>query len=122
MFAAVLALQVSLPVFAEGKGDPAKKQEQRLEKMTKDLNLTPDQKEKVGAILKEQGEKNKADMQKCQDTMKANRDSLDQNIKSVLTPEQVTKFEKMQADRKAKMDKKMKDKDCKCGECAPEGK
>ena len=85
-----------------------KMMEKHLNKMSKSLNLTPEQKEKVSAIMKERAEKHKAEIQKAQDSMKAVRDESDQKIREVLTPEQAQKFDKQIQDRNEKMDKKMK--------------
>jgi periplasmic protein CpxP/Spy len=113
-FAAMLALQFSGLAFANEKMMPGKGPEKRLERLTKELNLTADQKGKVEAILKEHADKSKAEMQKMQEGMKADREAMDQGIKGVLTPEQAAKFDKMQADKKMKMDK---DKDGQCENC-----
>lgn len=84
-----------------------KMQEKHLDKMTKDLDLTPEQREKVSAIMKENNEARKAEMQKRMEAAKA-RESTDAKIKAVLTPDQIQKFDAMRAERKEKMGKKMK--------------
>jgi Spy/CpxP family protein refolding chaperone len=85
-----------------------KMQAKHLDKLTKELNLTPEQKDKISAIMKESGEKKKAEMQKMRENAKAEMEAKDKSIDAVLTPEQAQKFENMQAERKAKMEKKMK--------------
>ena len=85
-----------------------KKDKKHLDKMAKELNLTADQKDKVAAIMKETGENRKTEMQKMRENAKAEMEATDKKIEAVLTPDQVQKFEKMKADRKEKMDKKMK--------------
>lgn len=87
---------------SRGKGP-----EGRLERMSKDLNLTAEQKEKISAIVKESGEKMKEAMQKARESGKAAREETDKQIKAVLTPEQAQKFEAMQVEREKKMEKKM---------------
>jgi len=106
----VYGLSFAMDDKMECKSDKKMMEEQakHLEKMTKDLNLTPDQKSKVEVILKEKGDKMKAEMQKMQDDKKAIKDEADQKIKDILTPEQLQKFDKIQAEHKAKMEKKMK--------------
>lgn len=122
LIAIVFAAQVGGPLFAGeqagckccGKDGAqcrmeqrqGKMQEKRLERLTKELNLTPEQKDKVAAILKENGDKAKAEMQKTRETVNAMLQDTNKQIEAVLTPEQTQKFEKMQAERKAKMEKK----------------
>jgi Spy/CpxP family protein refolding chaperone len=74
-----------------------------LDKMTKELNLTPEQKEKIEAIMKAKAEKNKAEMEKMRESMKAEMDATTAQIKEVLTPEQQVKFDKLQEEKKGKM-------------------
>lgn len=115
----VIAMQVCCLVYAGddkecGKCDKKmeqameKKHQKHLDKMAKDLNLTADQKDKVAAIMKEAGESRKAEMKQARENAKAKMEATDKKIEAVLTPDQVQKFEKMKADRKAKMEKKMK--------------
>jgi len=106
--AGILVVMACGLVSADQGKEKSKWQEKRIEKMAKDLNLTADQKEKVSAIWKENGDKRDAEMQKNRDAMKAIKDDEDQQIKALLTPEQSQKYEKQQAERKEKMDKKMK--------------
>lgn len=85
-----------------------KMQQKHLDKMAKELNLTPDQKQKISAIMKENGEKRKTEMDKKREEAKAEMEATDKKITDILTPEQAQKFEKMKTDRKEKMEKKMK--------------
>jgi len=93
---------------AKDDKDAGKWQEKKIEKMSKDLNLTAEQKDKLAAIMKENDEKIKAEWQKCQEAVKVIREGKDQQIKAVLTPEQAQKYEKNQAERKEKKEKKEK--------------
>ena len=120
IFGCLLAMQVYGTVYAtdgkECKQCDDKKMEKSMEKMqakhldklAKELNLTPEQKDKISVIMKENGEKRKAEMQKMRENAKVEREAIDAKIKEVLTPEQAQKYDKMQADRKAKMEEKMK--------------
>ena len=95
----------------ECPGPPEKKMEQkredrqteRLNRLAKDLNLTAEQKDKIGAIFKENETKAKAAMDKTREEMKTLRDAGEKKIKAVLTPEQAKKFEEMQAEMRKKM-------------------
>ncbi len=119
VIASLFAMQICAVALADDKAacekcDQTKAEKmhaKRLDKLTKELSLTPDQKEKVSVILKESGEKNKAEMQKMKDSMKAMKEETDQKITAVLTPEQAQKYEKMKQDRKEKMKKKGQDKE-----------
>lgn len=87
-----------------------KRQNDRLEVMTKNLALTPDQKDKIRAIFKATGDQQKAMMIKMEADRKTMNEAQDTQIKAVLTPEQWAMFDKMMAENKAKMGKKMDEK------------
>lgn len=114
-FMAIFAISASSSVYAmhckcnqEDMGKCMEKHHDKmLDKMSKKLALTPEQKEKVAAVMKENGEKAKVEMQKMHEAMKAIQDEADKKIKELLTPEQIQKFDKMQEEQKAKSEKKM---------------
>lgn len=126
MLACIFTVQVYGVCFAmddKGEGMQGKKkmeqtmekrQAKHVEKMTKELNLTPEQKTKLEAILKENGDNMKAEMEKMKETHKTMQEAKDQKIKEILTPEQAQKFDKMKEENKAKMEKKMKKHGGKC--------
>ena len=122
MCAGIFAVQACGVVFAmdgkaqEGSGTHGNQsmgiaigdlQEKRVEGMAKELKLTPEQKAKIAAILKDNGEKVKVELQKIRDTTKAMWLEADKQIIGVLNAEQAKKFEKMKADSKEKMEKMM---------------
>jgi periplasmic protein CpxP/Spy len=79
----------------------------RMQAMLDKLDLTPDQKEKVTAAMKEQRDKTtalRADTSIAADDrapkMKEIRDEFNAKMKTILTPEQYTKFESMQGGRR----------------------
>ena len=83
-----------------------KKEANRLEMMTDALSLTPTQKDQVSTILKASAEQKKALRVKMDADMNDVRVSEEAQIKTVLTPEQQAKNEKMMMEHRAKMDKK----------------
>jgi protein CpxP len=84
-----LAIVISFPLAAaafpgaEGPGSEGH-QKHRIERLTKDLNLTDEQKSKVETIFKEQHDK-----------FKALREETHSKLGTVLTPEQIAKFEEL---------------------------
>ena len=82
-----------------------------LDKLQKEIQ---EQKTKLEAILKENGDNMKAEMEKMKETHKTMQEAKDQKIKEILTPEQAQKFDKMKEENKAKMEKKMKKHGEKC--------
>jgi protein CpxP len=127
----VMALMcVGMTAFAqekmEGRGgregmDPAKRAEMQVQKMQKDLGLNDSQVGKLKTVLTQQAqarEAKRAEMEKSRaagqkptdaqrDEMRANmqeeRNQLDQQLKSILTPEQYTKWQTIRDERKARM-------------------
>ena len=116
-----LALGVATITFAQQMDRPAKmdpeqrkaemqkKQQEHLDKMSKDLNLSQDQVKKI----KDLQDKQMADMQKNMqqreverkakmEEMKKKQDAHAAEMKKILTPEQ---YQKWDADKKAKMEK-----------------
>lgn len=122
-FALVFASQTGV-LFAGDKGDKAgckmcakdgvecsprhhkaKWQEKRLERMTKQLGLTPEQKEKISAIFKENDDKIAAEAQKTKETVKTIMQDTDKQVTAALTPGQAKKYVEMKEERKAKAGK-----------------
>ena len=85
------------------------KQQERLDKMQKDLNLNPSQVAQIKALqdkrkeeMKAEFEKSKGDRQAKMQEMQAKRAKMDADMKKILSPEQ---YDKWQADRQAKADR-----------------
>ncbi|MDD5491582.1 MAG: hypothetical protein PHV60_02740 [bacterium] len=78
-------------------------QAKRLERLSKELNLTAEQKEKVAGIFKESDAKIKAVMEKAKEDLNTIRDTGGKQIMAILTPEQARKFDEMNAERQKKM-------------------
>ena len=89
------------PARERGPGGPGGPKE-RLLKMAEHLGLTAEQKEKVGAILKEQMEQGRAIREDESLTQEQRREKMQafgkatrEKIRAVLTPEQQVKFDAM---------------------------
>jgi len=78
------------------RGEMAK---ERLAKMAEELKLTDEQKPKVAAAMKEQAETMRglkdATSDERKEKMKAGRAEMEKKMKTILTPEQYTKWEKL---------------------------
>jgi Spy/CpxP family protein refolding chaperone len=69
--------------------------EARLENLSKQLNLTEDQKPKVKAVLEDQQKKFAELRDATPEERRAARDEMNAKMKAILTPEQFTKYEAM---------------------------
>jgi periplasmic protein CpxP/Spy len=82
----------------EGRPGGPQAMKEHLDKMAVDLKLTADQKTKVEAVMKEQGEKMRGmrDLPKDQrhEKAKALREEVTKKMKGILTPEQFAQWEK----------------------------
>ncbi|NOT10710.1 MAG: hypothetical protein HOP23_02580 [Methylococcaceae bacterium] len=94
-FALALALPLTVAAFPGDRGDFEGHHAHRIEHLTKSLNLNPEQKTKVEAIFKEQGEK-----------LKVIHEATRARLQEVLTKEQMTKMDDMKKQRHEKWQKK----------------
>lgn len=108
MIASFFIFGVGLALAEGMKGEHKMDQGKKLERLTKELKLTADQKNKVEAILKEEQPQRQAIMDKMNADMKAINDASDQKIKAVLTPDQVKLYDQMQMKHQKKMEKESK--------------
>jgi Spy/CpxP family protein refolding chaperone len=108
-FSLLAAVATAEPAQKRGDPSPSPRSERGLDKrgggdrlaeMSNKLGLTPDQKNKVAAILKEEADKAKAlredtalSKEQKAPQMKAIREGAQSSIKAVLTPEQLAKFD-----------------------------
>lgn len=91
------ALSLPLTVFArQGMEGHEALPHHRLERLEKELQLSPEQKAKLEVIFKEQHDK-----------FQAIHDESHSRIKEVLSPEQITKWEKMKQQQQEKRREKM---------------
>lgn len=82
----------------EGKGHHEEfSVDKKLERMTKDLSLTPEQQSSIRTILEEK----KSRMDALHEQMKTIKDETHQKIQGVLNDEQKAKFESMKKDKGA---------------------
>lgn len=92
-----------------GRRNPAEMEQRRLEMMTKQLGLTPDQVTQVKGIMDAQRQEmmaNRSSSASPEDRraqMMAARDATQGKIRAVLTEEQKPKFDAMEAKMKARM-------------------
>jgi Spy/CpxP family protein refolding chaperone len=84
-------------VLAHENSEKGDKTQQRVEKMKAQLNLSDDQTRQVQQIFQEAHQQWQADQGKAdKETMRARHEKMNEQIKSILTPEQRQKFEQMQ--------------------------
>ena len=93
--ALALALPLTVVAFPGGNGDFEGHHANRVERLTKSLDLTPEQKTKVEAIFKEQEEK-----------FKIIHEETRKRLQEVLSKEQMTKMDDMKKQRHEKWQKK----------------
>lgn len=103
----VVLLAVVLPTVAVAGNNKHHDPDQRVEQLTKKLDLTSEQQEKAMAILMDAQTKNKELAKKYNlDAYRAERQELNnasqQAISDMLTPEQRQKFESMKKGKKQK--------------------
>jgi periplasmic protein CpxP/Spy len=116
LFAASLVLPMCAYAQAQSPS-PAEKQEMmaKLEKMSTDLQLSPQQKKQMAPILMEEAPKMKAiksntslgPMQKAMQ-MKQVGQEMDAKVKPILSSEQYAKYEQMRAQEREQMMEKMR--------------
>lgn len=89
--ALILTLPLTAMAFPGGDQGPEGRHGKRIERLTKELNLTGEQKTKVEAIFQEQHEK-----------FKAIHEETQTKLSTVLSPEQITKMEELKKQHKEK--------------------
>lgn len=126
--ASALCLVMGLSLFAQTPKDESKDKTPKQypsEKMIKDLNLTPKQVTEMKAFFETQQaerekfrqeqrnmtQQQKADTAARKATVEKRREENRAKLKSILTPEQYTKYLEMRVDQRQKMDKNKKGKD-----------
>lgn len=92
--------QAPAPAREHGPGGKPPGAKERLQALAKELNLTAEQKEKVGALLKQQAEQGRAlredtslNREQKREKMEAMRKASRAQIRALLTPEQQAKYD-----------------------------
>ncbi|MGR9086957.1 MAG: periplasmic heavy metal sensor [Gammaproteobacteria bacterium] len=93
--AIVLAFPLAAAAFPGGGPGPDGHHGRRMERMTKELNLTDEQKTRVETLFKEQHE-----------NYKAIHDETQAKLGEILTPEQMTKMEEVKKQHREKWHQK----------------
>lgn len=83
-----LALPLSVAAYSGGNGDHEHYRAKKIERLDTELGLSEDQKVKIEALFKEQGEKHRTLYEETQS-----------QLQSILTPEQNTKLKEMKQRR-----------------------
>jgi Spy/CpxP family protein refolding chaperone len=85
------------------KPDPARRFDRMMDRFNERLDLTPEQRDKVGAIFRAKREKIDALRAEVEPRFEEIRRNASQEIRQLLTPEQQARFEKMEKDREERM-------------------
>ena len=96
----------SLGAHGWGEKDPAKFHRQMMSQFTSKLKLTPDQQEKVSAILENTRAKISALREEIHPKFEEIRNSSKVEIRKLLTPDQQAKFDVMSAQMEARFEKR----------------
>ncbi|SDY04668.1 hypothetical protein [Nitrosomonas sp. Nm58] len=86
-----LAFPLTVAAYSGEKGDHEQYRAKKIERLDKELKLSEDQKVKIEALFKEQGEK-----------YKAIHEETESRLQKILTPEQNTQFKEMKQRRHEK--------------------
>lgn len=108
----LFALTISASSFAQHKKEAKTAEEKathRTEKLTKELSLSADQATKVKALLIQQDEQvqaiktkhaNDTDKTALKQELQTTREQNEAALKQILSPEQITKYEQLKAEKK----------------------
>lgn len=98
----MIALVVGATTFAQERKMERKgmSSENRIEKLTKDLDLTDEQQAKAEAIFAKKAEAKKAERAEAMGVRKAENQAFEEEFRAILTPEQAKKYEAKKAEMK----------------------
>ncbi len=97
----MIALVVGATTFAQERRLERKgmSSENKVEKLTKELNLTDEQQAKAEEIFAKKAETKKEKRAEALETKKAENEAFDKEFKAILTPEQVKKYDAKKAEK-----------------------
>lgn len=97
----MIALVVGTTTFAQERRLERKgmSSENKVEKLTKELNLTDEQQAKAEEIFAKKAETKKEKRAEALETKKAENEAFDKEFKAILTPEQVKKYDAKKAEK-----------------------
>ena len=113
----MIAFVVGTTAFAQERTMDKKEHfstEARVEKMTKELDLTPEQQKKLTTLfdnkkveMQKQKEATKLERAEKKEALSSKKEEMDKEIKNILTPEQIKKWEASKQERMDKRDHKL---------------
>ncbi len=109
LIASVFVLQLSGIAFCDemktekkGPDFSQKWSDRKIDKLVKELKLTPEQRAKISELIKDTSEDITEITQKMTDKVKALQEKFEKKLKGIMTDEQAQKYEKAKAAKKAK--------------------
>lgn len=105
----MIALVVGATTFAQERkierGEMSS--ENKVEKLTKELDLTTEQQAKAKEIFAKKAETKKAERAEAMQVRKADNDAFDKEFRAILTPEQAKKYDAKKAEMKSEKAEKL---------------
>lgn len=107
----MIALVVGATTFAQERKMEKKAMhaQEKVEKLTKELDLTQEQQEKVRALFDKKNKDQKEIRAEEMAVKKAENTEFDKEIRAILTPEQTKKWDAKKAEQKRKMSGKTRE-------------
>ena len=104
----MIALVVGATTFAQERKMERRdmSSENKVEKLTKELDLTTEQQAKAKEILAKKAETKKAERAEAMEVRKADNDAFDREFRAILTPEQAKKYDAKKAEMKSEKTEK----------------
>ena len=104
----MIALVVGATTFAQERKMERRdmSSENKVEKLTKELDLTTEQQAKAKEILAKKAETKKAERAEAMEVRKADNDAFDREFRAILTPEQAKKYDAKKTEMKSEKTEK----------------
>lgn len=105
----MIALFVGATTFAQERKMERREMssENKVEKLTKELDLTTEQQAKAKEIFAKKAETKKAERAEAMEVRKADNDAFDREFRAILTPEQAKKYDAKKAEMKSEKAEKL---------------